>query len=71
MTKFKRAYIARLLIRQHGFSIRKSKKGAEVYKNRYVFAKGSDDHEAINAAIDRLDHAGQIDWHSLTVNIYQ
>ena len=70
MTKFKRAYIARLLVRQHGFSIRKSEKGAAVYKNRYVFAKGFDAHEAINAAIDRLDQAGQIDWNHLTINIY-
>lgn len=70
MTKFKRAYIARLLIRQHGFSIRKSEKGAAVYRSRYVFATGSTDHDAMNAAIDRLDHAGQIDWQALTINIY-
>ena len=70
MTKFKRAYIARLLVRQHGFSIRKSEKGAAVYKKRYVFATGSNDHEAMNAAIERLDQAGQIDWNHLTINIY-
>lgn len=70
MTKFKRAYIAKLLIQQHGFNIRQKAKGAAVYKNRSVFATGLNANEAIEAAIDRLDHSGQIDWNHLTINIY-
>ena len=67
---YKRAYIAKLLLNKYKFSITETENGASVYKDRKCFSKGANAHEAISAAIDRLEHAGQINWDHLTINIY-
>ena len=70
-TTYKRAYIAQLLVKKHGFNISIHTKGATVYKNRQSFSTGINKQAAIEAAIKRLDHAGAIDWNTLTITLPQ